>query len=152
MGCCQSDLKGEKQTDLTGDAPQPVKKVATNFSTIDYDAKATGRRETVVAPHEAERQKSTAGNSVRTDDDQIAPVSRSGPAPEASSSGGERIGAENKLAVNLTQDPVTRNQEAHSLEPYRDVTASPTTQIKESPIDQQVASSLSKDSVEQKKA
>lgn len=148
MGCCQSDLKGEKQQDLAGDAPVPIKKVATNFSTIDYDAKATGRRDTIIAPDQAERQKSTAGTSVRTDDDLIAPISGSGPAPEASTSGGERIGAENKLAVNSTQDPPTRKTDVQ-LEPYRDVTASPTSQIKENPIDQHVQS-VSKDQTEKK--
>lgn len=54
MGCCQSDLKGEKQTGVSAaaDEPQPMKKVATNFSTIDYDSGASNRRETMYAPHE----------------------------------------------------------------------------------------------------
>jgi len=55
MGCGSSSLKGEKSDDP---AAQPIKKVRTDFSTPDYETEAQGRRDTVVGPLDAPRQKS----------------------------------------------------------------------------------------------
>jgi hypothetical protein len=55
MGCGSSSLKGDKPEGLSGDDPQPVvRKVKTNFSTVDYDQDNgdTKRRMTEYAPHE----------------------------------------------------------------------------------------------------
>lgn len=53
MGCGQSSLKGEKPEDIQESAPKPMKKVATNFSTPDYEATAgSARRNTEYAPHD----------------------------------------------------------------------------------------------------
>lgn len=63
MGCGSSSLKGDSPTGVGGDssdpAPRPVKKVATNFSTVDYDnTDNKKRRNTEYAPHETAAQES----------------------------------------------------------------------------------------------
>lgn len=120
MGCCQSDLKGEKQSDIANEAPQPVKKIQTNFSTIDYEAAPTGRRDTIVAPDE-HRLRSEA---------QASPPEKTEPNPTTITS-----------ATGGTQDPVTRNNEGQNLEPYKDVTASPVSPVNTNPIDATVPQS-----------
>lgn len=58
MGCGSSSLKGDAVADIG--AEQPVRRVKTNFSTVDYDQDAKHRRMTEYAPHESVRQASTA--------------------------------------------------------------------------------------------
>lgn len=64
MGCGSSSLKGEGAGGgLSGDAPQPIRKVNTNFSTIDYEAEVPAnqrRRMTEYAPDETVRSRSEA--------------------------------------------------------------------------------------------
>jgi hypothetical protein len=57
MGCGSSSLKGDDVPNLnsqpvTAPENQPMKKVKTNFSNIDYDADVQHRRLTEYAPHE----------------------------------------------------------------------------------------------------
>lgn len=138
MGCCQSDLKGETQGDgtdaATAYAPQPIKKVKTNFSTIDYDAGASHRRDTVVDPHELLEKSDPSRPKSSTDHppDQIA----------STTPGGDRAGTEDPLQDKITQDPVPGSVavDAHK-EPYKDVTASPTTPGVTNPPDAHLAPS-----------
>lgn len=61
MGCGSSSLKGEQPTGLgSSDQPQPIRKVATNFSTVDYDQDRGNkkRRMTEYAPEDTIRNKS----------------------------------------------------------------------------------------------
>lgn len=60
MGCGSSSLKGDKPDGLAGDQPQPIRKVNTNFSTVDYAADNGNkkRRMTEYAPEETIRNKS----------------------------------------------------------------------------------------------
>ena len=75
MGCGSSSLKGDAPDGLSGgDNPQPIRKVNTNFSTINYDVNDNQkRRMTEYAPHETVRNKSEAGAST---DRPAAPKSR----------------------------------------------------------------------------
>jgi hypothetical protein len=85
MGCGSSSLKGDQPTGLTGgdDAPQPIRKVKTNFSTVDYDAGTSAskkRRMTEYAPEDTIRNRSEASGA--------APGSRDGGGPSAGGVGG----------------------------------------------------------------
>lgn len=137
MGCCASDLKGEKQADLVNDpAPQPIKKIATNFSTVDYDASATERRDTLVAPDEEAR----ASASVRQETIQEEPgpqASSHAQKPPALATTSDVVGL-GQLNPSLTEDPVTRNAAQGPVEPYRDVTASPVSPVEKNPLDTQL--------------
>ena len=59
MGCGSSSLKGDTNVGVNDPAPQPIKKVRTDFSTVDYGQDSqNGRRMTEFAPHETDRPKS----------------------------------------------------------------------------------------------
>ena len=67
MGCGSSSLKGDSPQGVGTDdpAPKPVKKVATNFSSVNYEtADPKQRRNTEYAPHETERQPSASSEAV----------------------------------------------------------------------------------------
>ena len=132
MGCGSSKLKGEKQADVTEDAPQPIKKVQTNFSTIDYDAEGQGRRDTIVGPLEAVRQKPDAPPPLplaekehNTPNAAVTPEPPAQPATQV-----DQADFENSLP---DQQPTLRDLDARNTdalehkEPYHDVTASPIT-------------------------
>jgi len=131
MGCGSSSLKGEDQNDVQ---QQPIKKVQTNFSTVDYDATTQGRRDTTVGPLDTLRQKSEAPPPP-TEKHENPPNAAVAPAfaqPETGSYNVDQIRPGDRIADQqpLVQDPVERNAEDPlSKEPYRDVTASPTTPI-----------------------
>lgn len=134
MGCGSSKLKGEEQTSATEDAPQPIKKVQTNFSTVDYDAAGQGRRDTTVGPLEPVHQKSDAIPPLPEEqDDSLNTAVAPDPAqPETKITKGDQISFENKIRDQQPQirDPATRNPENYEkIEPYRDVTVSPTTPV-----------------------
>lgn len=148
MGCCQSDLKGDNPAGANDDSPN-IKKVQTNFSTIDYDASATERRNTVYAPHETERQKSDAGRS-----DLLSPGTekKSDPIPHELGDGTPAASAstqpqatvdstkfENKIPDHATQEPATlqtNHVDDEHKPPYHDVTASPTSPTTPGTIDE----------------
>jgi len=109
MGSCHSDLKGEKQSESTTEpAPQPIRKVQTNFSTVDYDTGASTRRDTVYAPNEV----------IREDKPEEFP-----PVAELASGEPETIQNRNSATISpetrLTTDS-TNNQNLRR-EPYRDI-------------------------------
>ena len=68
MGCGSSSLKGDAPSGVNANddpAPRPLKKVGTNFSTVDYEpSNAKNRRHTEYAPHETERQPSAIDEAV----------------------------------------------------------------------------------------
>lgn len=140
MGCCQSDLKGEEQagTDNPG-----IRKVATNFSTVDYDAAATGRRDTVYAPHEAERQKSEGLSPLtekKTDpiSQNIAEATTPASTSNKPQSDTDQINFENKLPEASSANPTainTTKEVEENKPPYQDVTASPTSPTATNTID-----------------
>ncbi|KAJ9652341.1 hypothetical protein H2198_008380, partial [Neophaeococcomyces mojaviensis] len=113
MGCCQSDMKGEKQADVAAEEPQPIKKVQTNFSTVDYDSGATTRRDTVYAPNEQVKKASSE-----------LPTVTESPAPEqqkslSTTNPTTAQSPEPKLPDQIQQDP----HSTHNLEkePYKDI-------------------------------
>lgn len=60
MGCGSSKEDTPKPTAQdTSEQPQPIRKVRTNFSDINYDEPATQRRDTAYAPSEVPRHPST---------------------------------------------------------------------------------------------
>ncbi|KIX04005.1 uncharacterized protein Z518_07558 [Rhinocladiella mackenziei CBS 650.93] len=62
MGCGVSSLKGDAVPDLNSNpttAPAPIKKIRTNFSTIDYEQGSRQRRMTEYAPHETPKPKTS---------------------------------------------------------------------------------------------
>lgn len=65
MGCGSSSLKGDKPAGLGGDEPQPIRKVNTNFSTVNYeqDNGNKKRRMTEYAPEDTIRNKSEVSGS-----------------------------------------------------------------------------------------
>jgi len=60
MGCGASSLKGEKMADLSS---EPVRRINTNFSAVDYSQEPQARRMTEYAPDEAPRRKSKASRA-----------------------------------------------------------------------------------------
>ncbi len=91
MGCGQSSLKGDDVPNVNSQpvttsaagGGQPLKKVKTNFSSVDYDQDAQKRRMTEYAPHETpapireeSRDLSAAGQQPHNDD--IAPDFKAG--------------------------------------------------------------------------
>lgn len=129
MGCGSSSLKGEKQPAGREDAPQPIKKVQTSFSTVDYDAAGQGRRDTTVGPLDPVRQKSDVPPPLpeKQDDTPAAPDQSQ---LETKTTQADQIEFANKIPDQqpLVQDPVTRNAEdIENKEPYRDVTETPVT-------------------------
>lgn len=135
MGCCHSDLKGDKPGDANNDpAPQPIKKVQTNFSTVDYDATTSGRRDTIVGPDETPRQRSEALSPLqeKPSNPMDSVVADGAVKPAATSTGGDRMSFENRLlgsqAQASTQDPLVKGQaDGGHVQPYRDVTEEATT-------------------------
>lgn len=131
MGCGQSSLKGEKQEDIQEPA-KPLKKVQTNFSTVDYDAAPNSkRRNTEYAPHdEIQQQRPSEALSPLTEkkedplsiDAQTAPTAST---QVAGTTAPSSTAFENTLPTQTTQNPI--GEEVGKVEPYRDVTASPTT-------------------------
>lgn len=98
MGCGSSSLKGDASaggglTSADGDpAPRPIKKVATNFSTVDYDTDpGQKRRNTEYAPNETVRQPSAIHESRH--EDPIALATNGVTAKEKS--GKETLGKDN---------------------------------------------------------
>lgn len=94
MGCGSSSLKGDAPSGgLSGDPTPAIKKVNTNFSTVNYDvADNKKRRMTEYAPHETERQKSEAsganpgkssgaGDDIGPDGDRLEPYHTIGDGP-----------------------------------------------------------------------
>lgn len=122
MGCGQSSLKGDKKEDIT-ETPQPIKKVATNFSTVNYDTTTSqGRRNTEYAPHDTIQHKPSEALSPLTEK-QTNPLSIDGAThPGAVTTS---TPAATELPAQTPQNPV--GGEHTKVEPYRDVTASPTT-------------------------
>lgn len=150
MGCCQSDLKGDQQADVNNDSPN-IKKVQTNFSTIDYDASASGRRDTIYAPHEAERQKSDAGRSDLISpgtEKKSNPILQELPETTAAASASTQPQAatdppkfENKIPDQPGQEPTTlktKHEDDEHKPPYEDVTASPTSPTTPGTIDEKI--------------
>ncbi|KAK5945982.1 hypothetical protein PMZ80_000121 [Knufia obscura] len=134
MGCGSSSLKGEKQSAGTDDAPQPIKKVQTSFSTVDYDAAGQGRRDTTVGPLDPVRQKSDAPPPLplpeKQDDSLNTSAAPDQSQPETKTTQADQIEFASKIPDQqpLVQDPVTRNAEdIENKEPYRDVTETPVT-------------------------
>lgn len=89
MGCGSSSLKGDKPEGLGGDQPQPIRKVNTNFSTVNYeqDNGNKKRRMTEYAPEETIRNKS----EVSTDPGPAGGgIGRPDTAPDNEGPGGEK--------------------------------------------------------------
>jgi hypothetical protein len=58
MGCGSSSLKGEKTADLAGEQPQPITRVKTNFSEVNFTGNGNGGgrgKSFAVAPDESSR-------------------------------------------------------------------------------------------------
>lgn len=123
MGCGQSSLKGEKKEDIT-ETPQPIKKVATNFSTINYDSAAagSGRRNTEYAPHDDIRHKPSDALSPLTEKP-INPLGIDGAVQPGTTTA---VTGATELPAQTSQNPVGVEVPSKT-EPYKDVTASPTT-------------------------
>lgn len=122
MGCGSSTLKGDKKEDLT-ETPQPIKKVATNFSTVNYDSTASqGRRNTEYAPHDNIEHKPSEALSPLTEK-KTNPLSIDGATHPATAT--TSTPAATELPAQTSQSPV--GGEVTKTEPYKDVTASPTT-------------------------
>lgn len=71
MGCGSSSLKGDAPSDV-GTAPQPVRKVQSNFKDVDYTTSADPRKGSMPgdrAPHEMDPPKS---QKEKKDDDVTA--------------------------------------------------------------------------------
>lgn len=118
MGCGQSSLKGEKKEDIS-ETPQPIKKVATNFSTVNYDAVAAqGRRNTEYAPHDEINHRPSEGLSPLTE-------KRTNPIDGAIQPETTTTAGATELPFQTSQTPVGIGSD--KSEPYKDVTASPTT-------------------------
>ena len=128
MGCGSSKLNGEK-TDTNEPAPQPIKKVATNFSTVDYDAGASGRRDTIVGPYDTPRQKSELPPVTEKRESTVAPEIAGDSSTTATatntSTGGDRLEYENKLPSSTAPERI--QDDAEYKPAYQDVTARPTT-------------------------
>lgn len=124
MGCGQSSLKGEKKEDIT-EPPQPIKKVATNFSTVNYDSATAGagRRNTEYAPHDDIRHKPSEALSPLTEKE-VNPLSIDGATQPGTTT--TAIPGATELPSQTSQNPVGAEIPSKT-EPYRDVTASPTT-------------------------
>ncbi|RMZ89865.1 hypothetical protein DV736_g2903, partial [Chaetothyriales sp. CBS 134916] len=77
MGCGSSSLKGEAPQGLNNDAAvdnRPIRKVATNFTTVDYEQEHNQeRRNTAYAPHEIERAPSATSDAIRHANNGITP-------------------------------------------------------------------------------
>jgi hypothetical protein len=74
MGCGSSSLKGDAP-DNVGTAPQPVRKVQSNFKDVDYSTSPDPRKASMPgdrAPHEVDPPKSQKDGN----DDDMAPVAR----------------------------------------------------------------------------
>lgn len=132
MGCGQSSLKGEKQEDQ--EAPKPIKKVETNFSTVNYDAAPnTGRRNTEYAPHDEVREHKPSEALSPGTERHTNPLSvDAGTTPAASTqpeatTTSTSTAFENKLPDQTAQNPA--GEDITKTEPYKDVTASPDTPI-----------------------
>ena len=146
MGCGSSSLKGDSPSGANNDAPpQPIKKVATNFSTIDYDSAATNRRDTVYAPHDEIRHKSDALSPLteKTNnpiDSSIAGVT--GQAPSSTqplTTNSEGLAFDNAIATQPDKHAeISAKDDSENKPAYRDVTASPTTPGAVSNIDNQL--------------
>jgi len=131
MGCGSSSLKGDEPTGVTEEAPQPIKKVQTNFSTVDYDAAGQGRRDTTVGPLDAIRRKSDVPPPLPEEDsEQSTGFTSNSTQPETKTTKSDQINFENKISDQqpTARDPVTHHiEDAKHKAPYQDVTASPTT-------------------------
>lgn len=138
MGCGQSSLKGEKTEDIQEPA-KPLKKVATNFSTIDYEStpNQSHRRNTEYAPHdEIGVGKPSEALSPLTEKKENPLNIDAGTTPAISTQPATTTAAsstafENKLPTQTPQNPV--GEEVSKIEPYRDVTASPTSPTNAAP-------------------
>ena len=142
MGCGSSSLKGEQPSDINTEAPKPIAKTKTNFSTIDYDSTATERRDTVYAPHEAIRQRSEALSpltekptnpiDLTSPGEGVAPGSTH---PQTTNS--EGLSFENTLAEHPEKQSLVTDH-IENKPAYQDVTASPTTPGTGNQLDQQL--------------
>ncbi|RMZ81638.1 hypothetical protein DV737_g2389, partial [Chaetothyriales sp. CBS 132003] len=69
MGCGPSSLKGDSPQGINNDDAvdnRPIRKVATNFTTVDYEQEHyQERRNTAYAPHETERTASATSDAIR---------------------------------------------------------------------------------------
>ncbi|KAK5078446.1 hypothetical protein LTR64_003141 [Lithohypha guttulata] len=131
MGCCQSDLKGEKQEDIDNQAPQPIKQVKTNFSTVDYDAAASGRRDTIVAPEEVRQKSNPLPSLSEKETSSLHPQSLDSTAVSSTKpqvTGDDRISFDNRIEDQPSLGIESRHiEDTQTRLPYEDVTASPTT-------------------------
>lgn len=130
MGCGSSSLKGEKHEEGAAEPAKPMKKVATNFSTVDYDNPTNqGRRNTEYAPHdEIKPHKPSEALSPLTEK-KSNPIDHDAIAqPAAATQPGSATAATTTPAI--VQDTVAGNQTAldpvgdHSApkQPYKDIT------------------------------
>lgn len=138
MGCGSSTLKGEKHE--VEEAPKPMTKVNTNFSTINYDGATTARNNSVYAPHDEIRQhKPSAALSPLTEKDNPLTIDAASNPAAAVQPGTTTTSVptttpfENNLPAQTTHNPLA-GEEAIKTEPYRDVTVSPTTTNVSAPL------------------
>lgn len=136
MGCGSSSLKGEKQEDI---AEQPIKQVKTNFSAVDYDSAAKGRRDTVYAPDETKRVKSDALSPLADKNDPLHTASIDSTAVNSSQPrtvGEDKISFDSKIPDTSNPGTQTKLHEDDGRAPYDDVTASPATPFQTRNIDE----------------
>lgn len=148
MGCGSSSLKGETPEDI---APQPIKQVKTNFSTVDYDSGAQGRRDTVYAPHETKRAKSDALSPLqeKTDPIQGSIDSTAVGSSQPQTVGNDRIDFDNKVPGHSDSGiQTTHDEDPANKAPYQDVTASPTTPFQTRTIEEQLPPTHTKETTE----
>lgn len=142
MGCGSSSLKGEQPSDVNTEAPKPITKTKTNFSTIDYDSTATERRDTVYAPHESARQKSEVLSPLT--EKPVNPLENVNPgegvaagSTQPQTTNSEGLSFQNTLAEHPAKQSLVTDQ-VENKPPYQDVTASPTTPGAGNQLDQQL--------------
>lgn len=147
MGCGSSSLKGEQPGDVNTEAPKPISKTKTNFSTIDYDSTTTERRDTVYAPHESIRQKSDVLSPLTEKPDDPIQHTNPGEGVAAGSTHPQTTNSEGLAFQNtLAEHPAKQSLVTDQIEPkapYHDVTASPTTPGVTNHLDQQIAQQAS---------
>lgn len=146
MGCGSSSLKGEQPGDVNNEAPKPISKTKTNFSTIDYDSTATERRDTVYAPHEEIRQRSEALSPLT--EKPANPIDLTNPgegvAPgstQPQTTNSEGLSFQNSLAEHPAKQSLVTDH-IENKPAYQDVTASPTTPGAGNQLDQKLGNQV----------
>lgn len=100
MGCGGSKEEKKAAAAAAIDKPQPIKKIRTNFSDINYDEPASARRETAYAPSEVPESRRP------TEIPEEAPTTAAASAPLKGGDGLLSPGSPASPAPGTTSDPL----------------------------------------------